>query len=73
VDGSSGGISMCQVGGVENQLLEGAIHMNVTTIGVDLAKSFFQLHGVDKNGAVVFRRKRRRSQVLTFLRNWRHV
>lgn len=43
--------------------------MNVTTIGVDLAKSVFQLHGVDAQGEVVFRRKLRRSAVLDFLRD----
>ena len=42
--------------------------MNVTTIGIDLAKSVFQLHGVDAQGAVVFRKKLRRGGVLDFLR-----
>ncbi len=42
--------------------------MNVTTIGIDLAKSVFQLHGVDATGAVVFRKRLRRSAVLDFLR-----
>jgi len=39
----------------------------VSTIGVDLAKSIFQVHGADASGAVVFRKKLRRSQVLSFL------
>jgi len=39
----------------------------VSTIGMDLAKSVFQLHGADAAGAVVFRKKLRRSQVLSFL------
>jgi transposase len=43
--------------------------MNVTTIGIDLAKSVFQLHGVDAQGEVVFRKKLRRSAVLDFLRD----
>ena len=43
--------------------------MNVTTIGIDLAKSVFQLHGVDAEGEVVFRKKLRRSGVLDFLRD----
>jgi len=30
--------------------------MNVTTIGIDLAKSVFQLHGVDAAGEIVFRK-----------------
>lgn len=36
------------------------------TIGLDLAKSVFQVHGVDAAGAVVVRRQLRRSQVLVF-------
>ena len=38
----------------------------VTTIGLDLAKSIFQAHGADEKGAVVFRKKLRRDQVLAF-------
>jgi len=36
------------------------------TIEVDLAKSVFQLHGVDHNGKSVLRRQLRRSQMLEF-------
>lgn len=43
--------------------------MNVTTIGIDLAKSVFQLHGVDADGEIVFRKKLRRAGVLDFLRS----
>jgi transposase len=39
----------------------------VSTIGVDLAKNIFQVHGADASGAVVFRKKLRRSQLLSFL------
>ena len=39
---------------------------DVITIGVDLAKSVFQVHGVDAEGAVVVRRQLRRRQVLPF-------
>jgi len=42
--------------------------MHVTTLGIDLAKSVFQLHGVDAEGAVVLQRKLRRSAVLDFLK-----
>ena len=38
----------------------------ITTIGIDLAKSVFQVHGVDTEGAIVVKRKLRRAQVLTF-------
>ncbi len=40
----------------------------VTTIGIDLAKNVFQVHGVDASGASVIRRQLRRSQVLPFFR-----
>ena len=36
----------------------------VITIGIDLAKNVFQVHGVDKEGHVVIRRPLRRSRVL---------
>jgi transposase len=38
----------------------------VTTIGVDLAKSVSQVHGVDASGRTMIRRQLRRSQVLPF-------
>src|SRR5919106_6923524 len=39
----------------------------VSTVGLDLAKYIFQLHGADRAGAVVFRQKLRRGQLLAFL------
>ncbi len=45
--------------------------MEITTIGLDLAKSIFQVHGVDASGAVVVRKALRRSQVISFLRRLR--
>jgi transposase len=38
----------------------------VVTIGLDIAKSVFQVHGVDAVGEVVFRRQVRRPQMLQF-------
>jgi len=43
--------------------------MKVTTIGVDLAKSVFQVHGVDDRGHVVVRKQLRRDQVAVFFAN----
>ena len=40
----------------------------ITTIGLDIAKSVFQVHGIDASGAVIVRRQLRRSQVLPFFR-----
>ena len=40
--------------------------MNISTIGIDLAKNVFQVHGVDAQGDVVVVRKLRRAQVIEF-------
>jgi transposase len=39
---------------------------DITTIGLDLAKSVFQVHAVDAMGSVVMRKRLRRGQVLAF-------
>lgn len=42
----------------------------ITTGGLDLAKSVFQVHGIaDEEGTVIVRRALRRSQVLDFFRS----
>src|SRR2546421_3643514 len=38
----------------------------VTTIGLDIAKSIFQVHGIDAEGNVIIRRKLKRRYVLSF-------
>src|SRR3981081_2126599 len=38
----------------------------ITTIGLDIAKSVFQVHGVDAGGQVVLRRQLKRRSVLAF-------
>ena len=40
--------------------------MIVTIVGVDLAKSVFQVHGTDPDGHVVLRRRLARGQLLAF-------
>jgi transposase len=40
--------------------------MNVSTIGLDIAKSVFQVHGEDENGKVVIQKRLRRSEVVAF-------
>ncbi len=42
--------------------------MQVTTIGVDLAKNVFQVHGIAGNESVVFNKPLRRAQVLPFFK-----
>lgn len=39
---------------------------SISTIGLDIAKSVFQVHGVDAAGQVVVLRQLRRSHVLAF-------
>ncbi len=40
--------------------------MNVTTVGLDLAKNVFQVHGIDSTGRVIVRRSLRRRQMMPF-------
>src|SRR5258708_1020529 len=40
----------------------------VTTIGLDIAKSVFQVHGIDAEGTVIIRRQLKRRYVLAFFR-----
>jgi transposase len=42
--------------------------MEVTTIGIDLAKNVFAVCGADSSARVVIRRQVRRAQVLGFMR-----
>jgi transposase len=43
--------------------------MNVTTLGIDLAKNVFQLHGVDVRGRVMLRKRLTRQQLPRVLAN----
>ena len=43
--------------------------MKITTVGVDLAKAVFQVHGVDERGKVVLRKQVKRKDVLSFFAN----
>ena len=40
--------------------------MTITTVGLDLAKSVFQIHGIDAEGQAVLRRRLRRQDLLAF-------
>ena len=43
--------------------------MNIATVGIDLAKTVFQLHGVDAQGHTVLRKQLRRDQMAPFFAN----
>jgi len=40
----------------------------ITTVGLDIAKSVFQVHGVDAQGSVVVRRQLKRRYVLAYFK-----
>ena len=40
--------------------------MEITTVGIDLAKNVFQVHAVSRSGEVIVRRALRRAQVIPF-------
>jgi transposase len=43
--------------------------MQITTVGLDLAKNVFQVHGVNAHGKAVLRKQLRREQVASFFAN----
>src|SRR5215208_5768265 len=57
------------VGAVEAPTIRRSqIMQAITTIGLDIAKSVFQVHGVDAHGMVVVRRQLKRRYVLAFFK-----
>ncbi len=40
--------------------------MQITTIGLDIAKNVFQVHGIDSNETVVVRKQLRRGKLIAF-------
>src|SRR4030095_2000403 len=57
--------SRCQNGDETHHQREPPMN-EITTIGLDLAKHVFQVHGVDASGVTVVRKRLRRSEVLAF-------
>jgi transposase len=43
--------------------------MKITTVGIDLAKSVFQVHGVSERGKAVLRKQLKRSEMLKLFAN----
>ena len=68
LDGVDGPLtaSVCQSWVVNTNRRREPSMEQVTTIGLDLAKTVFQVHGVNAAGAVTVRRALRRSRVLAF-------
>src|SRR5215469_5269332 len=58
--------SVCQGGGVELPPKEASMKQ-ATTIGLDIAKYVFHMHGADAAGHVLFRKRITRAKLLGFL------
>lgn len=43
--------------------------MKITTVGIDLAKNVFQVHGIDERGKVLVKKQLRRDQMAVFFTN----
>ncbi len=61
------GIALCQGSGVETLRRRRHPMTKAITIGIDIAKNVFHLHGAAPDGAVVFQRKLSRARLLDFL------
>jgi hypothetical protein len=48
VDGSSAGIAMCQIAVLWRTAREEPSMGEISTIGLDIAKHVFQVHGIDR-------------------------
>src|SRR5262245_1969103 len=52
----------------ETNHMRGAVHVQITTIGLDIAKNVFAVHGIDAAEKVVVRKQLRRGPVLAFFK-----
>jgi hypothetical protein len=57
-------VSATEVGAVETPRFGGTEHAAIRTIGLDIAKSVFQVHGLMMMGQVMVRRQLKRRYVL---------
>jgi transposase len=65
---ASRGTACAKVEAVSNHE-RGRRPMQITTVGLDIAKNVFQVHGIDERGRVVLRKRLARAKVLTFFAN----
>lgn len=43
--------------------------MKITTVGIDLARNVFQVHGIDEHGKAILKKRLRRDQMAAFFVN----
>src|SRR6201997_2929646 len=53
---------------VVNESHRGAVRMQITTIGLDIAKNVFQVHGIDAAEKVVVKKQLRRNKLMEFFK-----
>ncbi|ACR69332.1 hypothetical protein NT01EI_2157 [Edwardsiella ictaluri 93-146] len=53
---------LCHSGTINRHYLSGAAIMSVKTIGIDLAKEVFQIHGTDEHGKRLFNKQLKRAK-----------
>ena len=66
---SLNGISCAKVEGVTYHSNREEATMKMTTIGIDLAKSVFAIHGVNTHGKAALKKQIKRHHMLTFFAN----
>jgi len=66
MDSSHRAASQCARLKVSTISKSGRSKINITRLGIDLAKQVFQLHGVDRAGKVLVRKQLRRAQMLAY-------
>lgn len=69
MDGMVSSLLLCHSGTINPHYLSGAAIMIVKTIGIDLAKEVFQVHGVDEHGKQLFNKQLKRTKMLSFFAN----
>ena len=69
MDAPSTGIKVPKWKCCNSPLNERASEMKITTVGIDLAKCVFQVHGTDEHGKVVVKKAMKRDQVTNYFAN----
>ena len=52
---------------IQSLQLKGGIQMNVTTLGIDLAKRVFQMHGINKDNQIVLKKRLSIDELISFV------
>jgi hypothetical protein len=61
--------SKCHSGKRDDPLSERGDEMEITTVGLDLAKNIIQVHAINQHGKAVLKKSLKRDQILPFFAN----